>query len=64
MVTIAEAIVSTGLRDLDYTFLAVDGGWMSFMKGGPPKPGSVGPNGWNFTNLTSFYHANGLKLGM
>ena len=63
MVTIAEAIISTGLRDLGYVNLAIDGGWRSFQKGGPPPSGSAGPGGWNFTNLTAFYHANGLKLG-
>ena len=118
MVTVADAIIKTGLRDLGYTNLvsalvhtttlimlccnglrlrlrvwrrvrvhvpahnaqhrvdtppfpspvcnvqAVDGGWRSFLKGGPPPKGSRGPVGWDFVNLTSYYHANGLKLGM
>ena len=34
------------------------------MKGGPPPRGSFGPHGWNFTNLTAWYHSVGLKLGM
>ena len=62
--TIGDAVVKTGLRDLGYVNLAIDGGWESFQKGGPPAKGSVGPRGWNFKNLTSYYHANGLKLGM
>ena len=64
MVSVAEAIVATGLRDLGYVNLAVDGGWESFQHGGPPARGSVGPRGWNFTNLTAYYHSLGLKLGM
>ena len=39
-------------------------GWESFQHGGPPPRGSVGPHGWNFTNLTAYYHSLGLKLGM
>jgi alpha-galactosidase len=64
METVAEAIVALGLRDLGYVNLAVDGGWESFQHGGPPPKGSVGPHGWNFTNLTAYYHSIGLKLGM
>eukprot|EP01043_Picozoa_sp_COSAG02_P014604 COSAG02_NODE_605_length_19635_cov_7.106982_6_plen_181_part_00 len=64
MTTIADAIIKTGLRDLGYVNLAVDGGWTSFQHGGAPAKGSVGPHGWNFKNLSDYYHANGLKLGM
>lgn len=66
METVAQAIVTTGLRDLGYVNLAVDGGWRNFQKGGPPVPGTgyVGPAGWNFTQLAATYHAMGLKLGM
>ena len=66
MEAVAQAIVSTGLRELGYVNLAVDGGWRSFQKGGPPVPGTgyVGPAGWNFTQLAATYHALGLKLGM
>ena len=64
MNTVAEAIVSLGLRELGYVNLAIDGGWESFQHGAPPAKGSVGPHGWNFTNLTRYYHSLGLKLGM
>lgn len=64
MTTIADAIIKTGLRDLGYINLALDGGWTSFQHGGPPAKGSVGPRGWDFKTLSSYYHANGLKLGM
>jgi|EP01046_Picozoa_sp_COSAG06_P034378 hypothetical protein len=56
MVTVAEAIIDLGLRDLGYVNLAIDGGWESFMKGGPPPKGSLGPHGWDFKNLTTYYH--------
>jgi hypothetical protein len=64
MTTIAQAMVSTGLRDLGYTNLAIDGGWESFMHGGPPASGSKGPNGWDFRNLSEYFHSLDLKLGM
>ena len=87
MVTIAEAIVATGLRDLGYVNLcacpprpygaaadpltpdggcrAIDGGWESFNRGGLNASGyPTQPGGWDFRNLTSFYHSQGLKLGM
>ena len=64
MVTIAAAMLKTGLKDLGYINLAIDGGWVSFQHGGPPASGSKGPAGWDFKNLTDYYHANGLKLGM
>lgn len=64
MTTIADAIVSTGLRDLGYINLAIDGGWEDFHRGGPPASGSKGPHGWDFRNLSDHYHSLGLKLGM
>ena len=64
MVAAAHAVITLGLRDLGYVNLAVDGGWRNFQRGGPPASGSAGPAGWDFRNLSRFYHQNGLKLGM
>ena len=44
---------------------AIDGGWESFNRGGLNATGyPTQPGGWDFRNLTSFYHSQGLKLGM
>ena len=56
MVDAANAIVKLGLRDLGYVNLAIDGGWRNFQRGGPPASGSPGPSGWDFKNLTKYYH--------
>merc|ERR1712070_253444 len=65
MLSTAQAIIHTGLRDLGYTFLSVDGGWDRFDRGGLNASGyPEQPGGWDFRNLTDYYHSVGLELGM
>jgi alpha-galactosidase len=59
----ADALVSTGLRDLGYTFVNVDGSW----EGERDANGVLQPNPRKFKDmkeLGSYIHSKGLKYGV
>ena len=65
MLSVADAVVATGLRDLGYTDLALDGGWDNFAGGGLNASGfPLQPAGWDMRALSSNFHSRGLRLGM
>ena len=58
----ADAMVSTGMRDAGYAYVIIDGGW----EGQRDANGVLRPNS-NFPNmkaLADYVHADGLKLGI
>lgn len=59
---IADALVSSGLRDAGYTYVNIDDGWQGRRDGA----GRLQPNA-NFPDmkaLADYVHSNGLKLGI
>ena len=62
---VADALVASGLRDLGYVNVALDGGWIDFAGGGLNSSGfPVMPADWDIKSLAASFHAQGLKLGM
>ena len=62
---VADALVATGLRDLGYTNVALDGGWFDFAGGGLNSSGfPIMPADWDIKALAASFHAQNLSLGM
>ncbi len=59
---IADAMVSTGLRDAGYRYVNIDDGW----QGGRGPDGQIQPNAKfpDMKALAAYVHARGLKLGI
>jgi alpha-galactosidase len=62
---ITDAMVSTGLKDMGYTYINIDDGWMTSERDAHgnliPNPGWF-PNGLKY--VTDYIHSKGLKAGI
>lgn len=60
--TIADALVSTGLRDAGYIYLTIDDGWQGYRD----ASGELHPNAKfpDMRALVEYVHARGLKFGL
>ncbi|MHC1479188.1 glycoside hydrolase family 27 protein [Frateuria aurantia] len=58
----ADAMVSSGMRDAGYTYINIDDGW----QGGRDAKGNIHPNARfpDMRALADYVHARGLKLGI
>ncbi len=65
LMEIADAMVSTGMRDLGYQYINIDDYWHADVRTAEGKPvvdAAKFPHGMNY--LSDYVHAKGLKLGI